>query len=182
MMIRGELVYLTPLDPANAEQARVWINDPEVHQWLKSGHILLSKAAERAFYEESEQASRAGTAYRFEIRALAGNRLLGHCGLEDVDQLDRHAEVGLVIGETVEWGKGYGGDAIRALLGFGFQTLGLHRIWISSFPKNERALALYRRLGFAECGRDRETHFLHGEFHDLVRLDLLDREWRAAPA
>jgi hypothetical protein len=42
--------------------------------------------------------------------------------------------VGLVIGETTEWRKDYGGDAIRAL---------------------------------------------HGEFHDLVRLDLLDREWRA---
>ena len=49
-------------------------------------------------------------------------------------------------------------------------TLGLHRIWIGAFAKNERALALYRRLGFTDCGRDREAHFLHGEFHDLVRL------------
>ncbi len=181
-MIPGTLVYLTPVDPANAETARGWINDPAVNRWMLSGHIPVSKDSELAWYADAERQWQAGSAYRFEVHDAGDSRLVGHISLEHVDMLHRHAEVGIVIGRPADWGKGYGADALRTLLRFGFETLGLHRIWITVFAENERAHALYKRVGFTECGRDREWGFLHGAYRDLVRLDMLEHEWDGSPS
>ncbi|HEX9092670.1 MAG TPA: GNAT family protein [Coriobacteriia bacterium] len=176
---RGRYVYLTPFDPANLETVRAWVNDPETHRWMLSGQEHVSVEEELAFYDETERARAEGTAYRFEIHALDDGRLLGVCGLEHVSERHRHAEVGLFIGCAEERGRGFGADAIRALLEHGFGALGLHSIRITVFAENERAHALYRRLGFVETGRDRESWLISGALRDLVRLDMLEDEWRA---
>jgi RimJ/RimL family protein N-acetyltransferase len=177
-MLTGENVFLAPLDIDNAETARTWINDPAVNEWLLSGQIPVSREGERAFYESSESALRDGTAYRFEIHVAEDRRLIGICGLDDVDRIHRHAEVGICIGSLPDQNSGYGRDAIVTLLHFGFETLGLHRIAIEANAENERALHLYRSIGFTEVGRQRETVFMRGRFRDHICLDMLDREFR----
>lgn len=177
-MLRGELVYLTELDPANSGVCRGWVNDPEVHRWMLAGQDYVTAEEELAFFSESALASQAGTAYRCEIHAADDGRLLGICSLEHASLRHRHAEIGLFVGPVEERGKGFGSDAIRTLLQHGFERLGFHSIRITVFPENERALALYRRLGFVETGRDREAWLISGKLRDLVRLDMLEDEWR----
>lgn len=179
-MPAGQIVHLVPLDVANAETVRRWILDPEVHRWMLSGHEDISPAEEIYFFEESLKAAAGGTAYRFEIHTNDDGRLLGICGLEHVDTKHRHAEAGIFLAPPSEWRQGFGADALQALIAHGFEELGLHRISIGVFPENRRALELYERLGFTEVGRDRQSFLLHGSFHDLVRLDMLEDEWRAA--
>jgi len=177
-MLRGERIYLTPLDVANAETARAWINDPEINRWMLSGHIPVSRQAEEAFYEAVERNAAAGTGHVFEVRTLDGDRYIGNCGLDGVSLVHRTGEVGIVIGELAEQGKGYGADAIRTLLRFAFDTLGLHTVRISYIEGNERAAHLYPKLGFSHAGRFREHVFLNGAYHDLVMLDMTEAEWR----
>ncbi|KAF2490588.1 acyl-CoA N-acyltransferase [Lophium mytilinum] len=75
-------------------------------------------------------------------------------------------------------GKGYGSEAIRWALKWGFQTAGLHSIGIEAFGFNEGAVRLYARLGFKEEGRRRECLWYEGEWWDEVQFGMLDREWR----
>jgi RimJ/RimL family protein N-acetyltransferase len=178
-MLRGERVHLTALDPANAETARAWVNDPVTHRWMLSGQEHVTEEAEIAFFEETEHARADGTAYRFEIHAGDDGRLIGIAGFEHVSAYHRHAELGIMIGPAEERGRGFGGDTLRTLLRHGFEDLRLHSIRICVFEGNERAHALYKRLGFTETGRDRETCLISGEMRDLVRLDMLEDEWRA---
>jgi RimJ/RimL family protein N-acetyltransferase len=173
-MIRGESIYLMPVDPENAETFRGWFNDPEVHRWLLSGHIPITKDAELRILEELETSD---DAYAYEIHVAKDDRPIGICGLGEVTLVHRTGEIGITIGEKDAQGQGYGGDAIRTLLGFGFGTLGLHRIGISCYEGNERACALYRKLGFTETGRKREIAFFRGAYHDLIVMDMLDREF-----
>lgn len=177
-MIKGDKVYLTPLDSANAEQARAWINDPEVNTWLLSGQVPVSREGELAFYAADEALRAAGTAYRFEIHVAEDGRYIGNCGLEQIDRLHRHAEVGICIGSLPDQNRGFGRDAIVTLLRFGFDTLGLHRIAILANAENERAVHLYASVGFTEVGREREVVYMRGKFRDHVMLDMLDREFR----
>ncbi|UKZ79970.1 hypothetical protein TrVFT333_007734 [Trichoderma virens FT-333] len=74
-------------------------------------------------------------------------------------------------------GKGYGGEAINWALDWGFRRAGLHRISIRTFSYNSTALHLYRKLGFVEEGRERETCLLDRKWHDTVILGMLEHEW-----
>lgn len=178
-MIRGGSVVLTDIDPANSETVRGWVNDPDVNAWMVSGHVPVTKAAEAAWYERAELETAAGTAYKFEVHAADDMRLLGMCELMDVDRFDRHAEVGIMIGDTAEQGKGFGRDALRALIRFGFETLGLNTVRIRAIQGNERAIGLYRSIGFTDVGTWREGRYIRGRFHDVVLLDMTRAEFDA---
>jgi RimJ/RimL family protein N-acetyltransferase len=175
-MIRGEKVYLTELDRANAETIRAWLNDPEVHRYLFVGHIPITKEQEERYYDAQSVSS---DSFNFEIHVAADDRYIGNVSLMDVSFVHRHGEIGLVVGDKEAWGKGYGGDAIATCLKFAFLTLGLHSVSIRSQEENRRALELYRRLGFVETGRERERVYSDGRFENQVVLDILEEEYRA---
>jgi RimJ/RimL family protein N-acetyltransferase len=178
-MIRGESVCLTPLDPANAETARGWINDPEINRYLLTGQVPVTIEQEAAFYRKAETDWQARTAYGFEIRVADGDRYIGNCGLHKVDLRHGSAEIGILIGELDAQNKGYGSDAILTLVRFGFETLRLNRVEIRSSADNERSMHLYEKLGFTMTGRLREATFTYGHFIDEVLFDILVGEWRA---
>lgn len=173
-MIRGEKVVLTALDRNNAETVRAWINDPEVNRFMLSGHIPLTLGEEMAFYDRSESSDEI---YNFEIHVAEDMRLIGHCGLIDVDVRHGHGEVGIMIGDRAAQNQGYGRDAIVTLLGFAFGTLRLNLATISCRADNERGEHLYRSIGFRDAGLFREHDFAEGRFHDLLMFDMLAAEY-----
>ncbi|EIN12886.1 acyl-CoA N-acyltransferase [Punctularia strigosozonata HHB-11173 SS5] len=77
------------------------------------------------------------------------------------------------------WGKGYGTEVTGWIVDWGFRQLGLHRIGLQVLDINVGAIALYKKLGFVEEGRIREARWLDGEWHDLISMGLLEREWKA---
>jgi RimJ/RimL family protein N-acetyltransferase len=179
-MLVGETTTLTTLDRANAETVRAWLNDARVNRYLLTGQVPVTRDQEVAFYDASEAAWAAGTAYRFEIHASEDGRYIGNCGLDRVDQRHRDATVGIVVGDLDSQDKGYGRDALTSLLRFAFDTLGLHRVQMECFATNERGSHLYRSLGFTEVGLRRDAVFTAGEFVDEYVFDMLEDEWRAS--
>lgn len=63
------------------------------------------------------------------------------------------ATLGIIIGERSHWGRGYGPQAIHAVLGFAFRDLGLERVRLNTFEDNPRAQAAFRKAGFRELRR-----------------------------
>jgi RimJ/RimL family protein N-acetyltransferase len=175
-MIRGERIVLTALDKANMDTVRGWLNSPEVNRHLLTGHIPVTVEEEVSFYERMAASS---TDHVLEIHLAEDMRLIGHVGLHGVDMVHRTGELGIFIGEVSLHGQGLGRDAIVTMLGFAFDTLGLHRVLIRARGDNERGLHLYRAVGFTECGVDREAVFGEGRFFDEVRLDMLEAEYRS---
>ena len=175
-MIHGTKVYLTELDRRNAETIRNWLNDPEIHRFLLVGHLPITREQEERYYDRMSEAT---DAFSFEIHIAADGRYIGNIGLNGVDLIHRHGEIGVVIGDKSVWGQGFGGDAIVACLSFAFQTLGLHRVSMRVHEEHPRAAALYRRLGFVETGRERDYIFQEGHFQDEIILDMLDHEYRS---
>jgi RimJ/RimL family protein N-acetyltransferase len=174
-MIMGSKIYLTELDWDNSEIIRGWLNDPEVHRYLATGHTPITKEAERQYYESHTTSADSRS---FEIHVAEDGRYIGNVGLKDIDPIHRHAELGITIGPKEDWGKGYGFDAIVTCLRYGFDTLGLHTVKIRAHADHARALELYRRAGFVDVGRERETVFQNGRFADYIALDIIDREFR----
>jgi RimJ/RimL family protein N-acetyltransferase len=107
-------------------------------------------------------------------------RHIGNLGLHKIDQVHRKAEVGIVIGEPTFWSKGFGTEAMRLALGYGFEDLGLNKISLDVLDYNTRAIRTYERLGFQREGVHREDVYKEGRFVNVLRMSILARELRVA--
>jgi RimJ/RimL family protein N-acetyltransferase len=102
---------------------------------------------------------------------------IGSVGLSDIHPKNHNAVFGIAIGEKDYWSKGYGTEAARLIIRYGFEQLNLHRINSFAISFNERSLRLHLRAGFKEEGRQREGIFRNGVYHDHVVFGLLRKEW-----
>ncbi|TVY68984.1 putative ribosomal N-acetyltransferase [Lachnellula suecica] len=106
---------------------------------------------------------------------------VGLISLSEPDPTTRHhrtSHIGIWIAPSYQR-KGYGSEAIRWILTWGFQMGGLHRIGIDCFGYNPGAKKLYQRLGFTYEGAERESVWYDGKWYDNITLGMLKREWRA---
>ena len=107
------------------------------------------------------------------------NRLIGTCALSQLDSDNGSALYHITIGEKDVWGQGYGTEATRLMLDHAFGTLNLHRIGLSVFSFNERAIRSYRSCGFLIEGRAREAIWRDGRWWDEVSMSVLHSDWAA---
>ncbi len=99
--------------------------------------------------------------------------------LDNVNAQDRRATMAIGIGNPALLGKGFGTEAIDLLLRHAFEDIGLHRIGIRVLAYNRRAIRAYEKCGFVIEGRERETAYVNGSWHDDIMMGLLDREFLA---
>lgn len=74
--------------------------------------------------------------------------------IELYDLRASEATIGIIIGERSHWSRGYGSEAMRALLTYAFEELGLERVRLHTFGDNLRAQAAFRKVGFVEQRRE----------------------------
>jgi len=170
--IVGERLYLSPINPDDLEQYTKWLNDPNVAEHLGVYRQMISLTTEKKALEQLSEGQ------NYAIVLKDGDVLIGNIGLTDIEHIHRRATVGLFIGESENRGKGYGGEAIRLMLGFCFGTLNLHNVMLLVHADNPQGLACYNKLGFREIGRRRESRIKDGHFFDLVYMDILSSEYR----
>ena len=104
--------------------------------------------------------------------------LVGHVSIFSIRAKNRHATIGIALGRE-HIGKGYGTDAMRIIVGYGFRELGLHRIELTVAPFNQAGIRAYEKAGFTVEGRRRERVLHDGHWYDEVLMSILDREWAA---
>lgn len=175
-IIEGDRIELRPLDRENIAIVLAWLGDSEVNRYMLSGHEPIPYEEEVRWYEAMLASE---TDLVLQIHDRVSGKYLGNTGLHRIDRTHRGAELGIMIGDTSEWGRGYGREAMVTLLRFAFGTLGLHRVMLRCHPDNERGLAAYRAIGFTEIGHEREAVFIDGQWQDHLVFDMLEHEFRA---
>jgi RimJ/RimL family protein N-acetyltransferase len=88
----------------------------------------------------------------------------------------RRASITVQVADGFQ-GRGYGTEAVNWALDWSFRWGGLHKVEIAATALNERAVGLYKKLGFKEEGRQRDAAFFDGRWWDLVMLGILEGEW-----
>ena len=78
-------------------------------------------------------------------------RYIGTIELYDIRRTE--ATLGIIIGERSHWSKGFGPEAIQALLEYAFDDLCLERVTLSTFEDNPRAQSAFKKVGFVERRR-----------------------------
>jgi len=177
-MLKGKHVLLRAIKRSDISYFLKWFNDPEILQYVGL-YLPMTEMYEEKFIEELGT-TRARSDVYLAIEAMEGDstKPIGSCGLHEINHKDHNALFGIAIGEKDYWGKGYGMEAARLLINYGFQQLNLHRVSSYAFAFNERSINLHRTLGFREEGRQRQAVFKNGKYHDHVMFGLLREEWK----
>ena len=110
----------------------------------------------------------------FVIEDIASEQAIGSCQLFNINWRHQSAELQIRIGYQRFQNQGLGSEAIQLLCRFGFDDLNLHRIYLSVFKNNERAIGAYRKCGFAEEGVMREAAFIDGQWLDVALMGLIN--------
>ena len=172
----GKKCYLSPPSLEDAERWTEWDNDLEVTIPMgEEAYIPFSVEKNREIIENLITKQN----HNFNIVDLKTNKPIGRCMLFAVDQVDRRAMFGIGIGDKTYWDKGYGQEATRLLLDYGFNLLNLHNIMLGVYSFNQRAIACYKKIGFKEIGRRREARIIGGKKYDVVLMDTLASEFRS---
>jgi len=166
-MIEGEGVRLRRVEPEDYPAIQRWQNEPEVARWMNYNRIF-SLADIKA---SEEKATTEGQPYIIEV----DGQPVGRIGLNNFRARDRMASLYLFIGERSVWGHGYARHALAALLDYGFTVLNLRKIELWALEGNERALHLYKRIGFVEDARLPERSWMEGRYVDNVVMSI-DRD------
>ncbi len=176
-MFRGEKIQLAAILREYLPKYVEWLNDWEVSQFLAPGvPFPMSPEDETDWFENRRK--REGN-YVFAILTLDKNQVIGNCGLHNVDLKNRAAVFGIFIGDKNYWGKGYGTDATRTIVRYGFEQLGLNHIELWVYDFNPRAIRAYEKAGFKREGVRRQGLYRNGKFHDEIMMGILREEWEA---
>lgn len=172
-MIQGSKTTQRALEARDIETLRQWRNHPELFG-LHFSPLPASDIEQRRWYENY-----ANSGTHVFIVVNEEKRPIGYTILKDVDHKNAHAEIGIHLAPEAQ-GKGYGRDAFAGLISFCFEELNLQRVWLRVFDFNQRAIALYAKMGFAHEGRLRSAYFTQGHYVDIVVMGLLREEWKPA--
>lgn len=169
----GNRLYLTPINIEDAEKYIKWMNDDAVaSNYSQYSLIVTSKSDMKWLFEPGNGV------HRYAIVLLDGDELIGSISLHDINHVNRTAFIGIFIGEEEHRGKGYGAEAIRLILEYGFKTMNLNNIMLSVHEDNFAGITCYKKVGFREAGRRREWVFKDGKYMDVIYMDILAREFR----
>lgn len=168
-MITGEIVELKPITKEDTDYILKWRNSDRVRKnfiyqepFTKEGHerwletmIETGKAAQFIIYDKSSQ------------------QPVGSVYLRDIDPVNEKAEYGIFIGETSAAGRGLGSEAARLTVQYGFEQLGLHKIFLRVFADNVGAIRSYEKAGFIKEGHFKADVKIDNIYRDMVFMAMI---------
>ncbi len=174
-LLVGERVRLTAIRPEDIAVVARWYEDSEYVRLLDGTPAYPRTEAQisRFLLEESGKES-----FVFAIRPKDDERLIGTVDLSGILWTHGISWLGIGIGREFQ-GQGYGYEVMQLVLAFAFKELNLHRVQLTVFSYNERAIALYEKLGFVREGTYREALHRDGQRHDTLLYGILRHEWEA---
>jgi RimJ/RimL family protein N-acetyltransferase len=177
----GQKTYLSPMGLGAAELWYRWHNDIESALLAGSpGHRSPGSLEEYrqmidGFLKAPERI------HLWLIVDLETDLPIGWCGFFGRDAANRRAILSAMIGEKEYWNRGFGEDALRLLLNYGFQLLNLNSVELIVHEDNPRARRCYEKLGFQVTGRKRQAHIVGRDKIDILMMDILAEEFVAVP-
>ncbi len=140
------------------------LEEPDILRWLeRDQHVKLTQAGEWL---------------HLALERLDGHKLIGYASMYFMDEAHRQAAFSLVVSEGSQR-QGFGTEAARALLVFGFTGLGLHRMTAHCDNRNLAGCRLLEKAGLRREGEFREDRFVKGEWVSTAWYALLAAEFEA---
>lgn len=180
----GERIHLAAIEPEpDAPIIAEWYDDRcFAHQVTRGpGRPLAIPQIRAQLTREDTESREKRRRFDFAIRTRDDDRLIGLVGLREILWNHGEAQLWLAIGSPADRGQGHGAEALRLILRYAYVELNLYRVWLDLGADNPDAVRFFERHGFVPEVRRREALEHAGRRFDVLRLSLLQEEWRGQP-
>ena len=172
MFIKGERVLLRAVELHDADILRQMINDEEIERMMWGYSFPVAHHQQIKWIENLS-----GEKSVFRAMIDVDGAAIGTIILSDIDMRNGTAEIHIKLAETAQRGKGYGTDAVRALLGYAFNELRLNCIYCRIKEDNIASRKLFQKCGFVQEGCLRSRVYRNGRYHDFYEYSILKSEY-----
>lgn len=170
-------LVLSEIEQDDIEIMYEWFKDTEFlkfYDYVPPVSLNKEQVDEMFSYYKNSEKSKV-----FVIKLIENNQIIGLAGFDDIVKDNYVATLFIGLGSKDTRGKGYGMEALKHLLHYGFNDLNFHRIQLNVLEFNEAAIALYEKAGFKKEGIFREFVLRDNKRYDLLLYGLLKQEWES---
>ena len=172
----GQTVALRRPQPEDLSAVVRWYRDPELARLTRYQTRPMTHAEIERFFQVRMLSP---DALAYSIAELPQWRLIGFTTFSSLDPDNGSVLFHITIGERDAWGRGLGTEATELMLAHAFERLALHRVGLTVFSYNVRAIRAYEKAGFHVEGRLRDAIQRDGRYFDEVQMGILADEWLA---
>ena len=171
--LRGAVVTLVPVTVEHFPDLMSMLTDPEIGRLTGSRGDMDQDVVENWYATRADQPDRLDLA----IIDNSTGACVGEAVLNEWDRDNQSCNFRIALIPTA-LGRGFGTEATRLIVGYGFEKLDLHRISLEVYDFNPRAKRAYEKAGFVEEGRRRDALLWDGEWIDAIVMSILATEWQ----
>ena len=178
LTVRTERLLLRPFDKSDLQEVLGYYSVPDIQRYLdwKARDKTEAKSAFEALRKQT-RLSRPGEVLTLAVVRKSDGKVIGHVSLRYTDATAAQGEVRFAIAPIYR-NKGYGTEAVKAVLTLGFEQFKFHRIYARTAGKNEASAKLLKDLGMRLEAHYREHALFQGEWDEELHFAILDREWQ----
>jgi len=173
IFLTGDSIILRPLQLKDIEgNYRLWLNDPQII--LHNSHGRFPQTPETLLsYVNAAQVS--GKEITLAVIDKNTGDHIGNISLQNINWIDRNAEIAFLLGESKFQGKGVMFEAGKLLIDHGFKTLNLHRIYCGTSSANTPMQRLAEKLEMIKEGIRKEAIYKNGKYFDIIEYGLINK-------
>ena len=172
-MIKGKKINLCAVEKEHLPILQKWRNNPDFRKYYRE-YRELSLGHKQKWYDS--KIINDDSWQFFVIKPQEKDIVIGSCGLTYINWIHRTGEFSITIGDEDYRSGGYGSDALRTLVKYGFEDLNLNRIWCEVYSNNA-AIDIYRHIGFKDEGVLRQSYYNEGKYWNSHILSILKEEY-----
>ncbi len=167
-------IKIRALEPTDLEFLYELENDSDLW-YLGNQHQPMSRYLLMKYIQEADKDIYEAGQFRFAIEKTDTNELLGLIDLFDFDPKNKRAGVGIIIKNTNNRKQGFGKEALKELINYGFNILHLHQLYANISKDNLISISLFESLGFEKTGCKKDWNFNGKDFDDVLFYQLINK-------
>lgn len=169
--LKGENIYLRALEPEDLDFIYIIENDEQIWE-MSSTQTPYSRFLIKQYLEHSHKDI-------YEVKQLRlvicsnDHAALGLIDLFDYNPAHNRAGIGILIAENENRGRGYGAEALRLIIDYGFTHLNLHQLYANISEDNKTSVKLFENQGFNKTGVKKDWNFVKNTYKDEFLYQLI---------
>lgn len=170
----SDALYYRKVERSDLSKRVEWINDEEINKHLTFDFPVSLGMTEAWFSKVVLDSTKLN--FTFFSHSTGEFVPIGFGGLINIDIKNRKAELFVTIGEKKFHGKGFGKEIVNFITSFGFNEIGLNKVYLVTLETNQPAVELYKKCGYKLEGTLRHHLFHRGMFRNALYMSILKSE------